>query len=161
MKSRLGILQSNAKSENGFHGQEIRPQCGFQLKISKSGFRGFPYLPFEWEIRKQICKTVPVNSGIFFLLIMRARARPPSLRTVLQMLFRIYPTPPKKNRRKGYRFRIWRSTSNPKSTIQNLDPDFPIEHNLSKLQFRKRLSSGSTFTPKWLKDICVFLLRER
>ena len=72
------------------------------------------------------------------------------------------PTPPpKKNRRKGYRFRIWRSTSNPKSAIQNLDPDFPIEHNLSKLQFRKRLSSGSTFTPKWLKDICVFLLRER
>ena len=75
------------------------------------------------------------------------------------------PPPPlphtKKNRRKGYRFRIWRLTSNPKFAIQNLDPDFPIEHNLSKLQFRKLVSSSSNFTPKWLKDLCVSLQQER
>lgn len=40
------------------------------------------------------------------------------------------------------RFRIWRSISNLKSGIQNPNPaDFPIERNLSKLQFRKLLSS--------------------
>ena len=50
------------------------------------------------------------------------------------------------------RFRLWRSISN---------PDFPIERNLSKLQFRKLLSSGSNFTPKWLKDLCVSLQQER
>ena len=54
------------------------------------------------------------------------------------------------------RFRIWRSISNLKSGIQNPNPaDFPIERNLSKLQFRKLLSSGSTFTPKWLSDLVL------
>ena len=113
---------------------------------------------------KRDLQNVSREQWSFFLLIMRARARPLSLRTVLQMLFRIYPPPhqkKKKNRRKGYRFRIWRSTSNPKSAIQNLDPDFPIEHNLSKLQFRKLLSSSSNFTPKWLKNLCVSLQQER
>ena len=31
-KSGFRILQSNAKSENGFHLREIRPQGGFQLR---------------------------------------------------------------------------------------------------------------------------------
>lgn len=101
----------------------------------------------------------------FFLLIMRARSRPLSLRTVLKMLLRISPAPKKKQKERiskkrflsvEIRFRIWRSISNLKSGIQNPNPaDFPIERNLSKLQFRKLLSSGSTFTPKWLSDLVL------
>ena len=97
LKSRLGILQSNAKSENGFHLQEIRPQCGFQLKTFKSGFRGFLYLPFEWENTKTDLQNVSREQWSFFLLIMRARSGPLSLRTVLKMVFRISP---KKTERK-------------------------------------------------------------
>ena len=32
----------------------------------QSGFRGFLFLPFDWEIRKRICKTILVNSGLLF-----------------------------------------------------------------------------------------------
>ena len=39
----IRISQSNAKSENGFHLRVIRPQGGFQLRKSKSGFHGFPF----------------------------------------------------------------------------------------------------------------------
>ena len=35
------------------------------IKKSKTGFFGFPFLSFDWEIRKRICKTVLVNSGGF------------------------------------------------------------------------------------------------
>ena len=53
-------------------------------KKSKSGFRWFPYFPFDWEIQKLFPWTV-----VFFQLIMRARARPLSLRTVLKILPKI------------------------------------------------------------------------
>ena len=35
------ILQSNAKSENGFHLREIRPQGGFQLRDPNPDFMDF------------------------------------------------------------------------------------------------------------------------
>ena len=43
------------------------PSSGWiSIKKSKSGFFGFPFLSFDWEIRKRICKTVLVNSGLLF-----------------------------------------------------------------------------------------------
>ena len=43
------------------------PSSGWiSIKKSKSGFFGFPLLSFDWEIRKRICKTVLVNSGLLF-----------------------------------------------------------------------------------------------
>ena len=36
------------------------------IKESKSGFFGFPFLSFNWAIRKRICKTILVNSGLLF-----------------------------------------------------------------------------------------------
>ena len=36
------------------------------IKKSKSGFHGFLFLPFDWEIRKRICKTILVNSSLLF-----------------------------------------------------------------------------------------------
>ena len=37
-KSGFRVLQSNAKSENGFHLREIRPQGGFQLRNPNPDF---------------------------------------------------------------------------------------------------------------------------
>ena len=34
------------------------------IKKSKSGFFGFPFLSFDWEIWKRICKTVLRNSSL-------------------------------------------------------------------------------------------------
>ena len=36
------------------------------MKKSKSEFFFISFLPFDWEIRKRICKTVLVNSGLLF-----------------------------------------------------------------------------------------------
>ena len=54
-------------------------------------------LPFDWEIRKRICKAILVKIGVFFWLIMHARARPLFLRTVsFQILLRISQSKGKK-----------------------------------------------------------------
>ena len=101
------------------------PSSGWiSIKKSKSGFFGFPFLSFVWEIRKRICKTVLVNSGLL-LLIMRVHAGPLFLRTVFQILFRISQSNGKKENPKrniaalksvfGFRVRL---------QIQN--PDFKI-----------------------------------
>ena len=37
------LSQSNAKSENGFHPREIRPQGGFQLRNPNPDFLDFPF----------------------------------------------------------------------------------------------------------------------
>ena len=37
------LSQSNAKSENGFHLREIRPQGGFQLRNPNPDFLDFPF----------------------------------------------------------------------------------------------------------------------
>ena len=43
------------------------PSSGWiSIKKSKSGFFGFPFLSFDWEIRKRICYTVLVNSSLLF-----------------------------------------------------------------------------------------------
>ena len=66
------------------------PSTGWiSIKKFKSGLHGFPFYHSIGKSEKKICKTVLVNSGLFFLLIMRARARPLFLRTVFQILFRI------------------------------------------------------------------------
>ena len=43
--------------------QSKNPSSGWiSIKESKSGFRGFPSLPYDWEIRKRIL----LNSGLLF-----------------------------------------------------------------------------------------------
>ena len=49
LKSGLRILQSNAKSENGFHVREIRPQ-------DESGFHGFPFYCLIGKSEKRFAK---------------------------------------------------------------------------------------------------------
>ena len=58
-----------SKSKSGFPNRTRNPKTSsgwISIKKSKSGFFGFPFLSFDWEIRKRICKTVLVNSGLLF-----------------------------------------------------------------------------------------------
>ena len=78
-------------------------------------------LPFGWEIRKRICKTVLVNSGLF-VLIMRARARPLFIIRTVSFKFRFgFPngTVNRKSKNRFFSveicFWIWRFIANPKS----------------------------------------------
>ena len=59
-------MQTNTKSENGFHLLEICPQGGFQLRNPNPDFKDFLFT-VRWEIRKSICKTVLVNNGVLFV----------------------------------------------------------------------------------------------
>ena len=70
---RFWILQSNAKFVF-----VLRVDFNLEIQIRISWISS---LPFDWEIRKRICKTVLVKSGLFSL-IMRACARLLFLRTV-------------------------------------------------------------------------------
>ena len=54
-----------SKSKSGFPNRTRNPSSGWiSIKKSKSGFFGFPFLSFDWEIRKRICKIVFRNSGL-------------------------------------------------------------------------------------------------
>ena len=83
----IQILKWNAKSENGF--PLWNPSSGWiAIKKSKSGFHGFPFYRSIGKSEKRFAK--PFSwTAVFFLLIMRAQARPLILRTVFQILFRI------------------------------------------------------------------------
>ena len=67
-------MQSNAKSKNGFHLREICPQDGCQLRNPNPDFMDFL---FTVRLRnpKKDCKTVLVNSGVFFAVVNYACAR--------------------------------------------------------------------------------------
>ena len=104
-------MQSNTKSENGFHLREACPRGGFQLRNPNPDFMDFLFA-VRWEIRKRICITVLVNCGV--LLVNHACACKTAVLSV------------------KIRFRISRSIANPKSGFQNLNPDFPIKRTRTK-----------------------------
>ena len=58
------------------------------IKKSKSGFHGFPFCRSTAKSEKGFARLFSWTA-VFFLLIMRARARPLFLRSVFQILFRI------------------------------------------------------------------------
>ena len=65
------------------------PSSGWiSIKKSKSGFHGFPFYRSIGKSEKGFAKLFSWTA-VFFLLIMRAHARPLFLRTVFQILFRI------------------------------------------------------------------------
>ena len=65
------------------------PSSGWiSIKKSKSGFHGFPFYRSIGKSEKGFAKLFSWTV-VFFLLSMRARARPLFLRTVFQILFRI------------------------------------------------------------------------
>ena len=77
----------NSFSDFTFEKSVLRVDFNLEIQIRISWISS---LPFDWEIRKRICKTVLVKSGLFSL-IMRARARPLFLRTVSFNPFSDFP----------------------------------------------------------------------
>ena len=118
-KSGFRVLQSNAKSENGFHLREIRPYGGFQLRNPNPDFMDFLLL-FDWEIRKRICKTIIVNCGLLFANYARA-CKAAVLKNCLSNPFSDFPKKRKEREFKNrylsveIRFQISHSIVNPKS----------------------------------------------
>ena len=84
-----------AKLENGFHLQEIRPQGEFQLRNPNPDFMDFFFTVRLGNPKKDLQNYSRELSVVPFLLIMRALARP-LLRTVFQILFRIFQSVGKK-----------------------------------------------------------------
>ena len=63
-KSRFPNRMGNPKTD--FTSEKSVLRVDFNIKKSKSKFFGFPFLSFDGEIRKRICKTVLMNSGLLF-----------------------------------------------------------------------------------------------
>ena len=78
-------IEREIRSDFTFEKSVLRVDYNLEIQIRISWISS---LPLDWEIRKRICKTVLVNSGLF-LLIMRVPERPLFLRTVFQIVFRI------------------------------------------------------------------------
>ena len=126
------------------------PSSGWiSIKKSKSGFFGFPFLSFDWEIRKRICKTVLLNSGLLFTNYACA-CKTAVPKDSFSILFRISQSNGKKENpttpdldflieihpedgflggeiRFGFRVRL----GNPDLDFEKLNPDFPIERTLN------------------------------
>ena len=58
-------MQSNLKSENGFHLRENRPQGRFQLRNPNPDFMDFLFI-VRLGNPKTICETILLNSGLLF-----------------------------------------------------------------------------------------------
>ena len=93
-----------------------------------------PYLRFDWEIRKRICKTILVNSGLLF-----ANYACACKTAVFQILFQVRISLPKKRKEREWknrylsveiRFQISRSIANQKSWFWNLKLNFQIKRTL-------------------------------
>ena len=115
-KSGFRIFQSNASERIS---PPRNPSSGWiSIKKFTSGFHGFPFYRSMVKSEKGFAKLFSWTA-VFFLLLMRARARPLFLRTVFQTLFRISQSNGKKKR-------------NPNTYISgcvrfgNLDLDFKI-----------------------------------
>ena len=86
-KSGFRILQSNASERIS---PPRNPSSGWiSIKKFTSGFHGFPFYRSMVKSEKGFAKLFSWTA-VFFLLLMRARARPLFLRTVFQTLFRIF-----------------------------------------------------------------------
>ena len=62
-------MQSNAKCKTDLTPTPRDRSRNPSPRLPNSGFHGFPLLPFYWEMRKRICRTVLVNSVLFSCLL--------------------------------------------------------------------------------------------
>ena len=94
-KSGFRILQSNASERIS---PPRNPSSGWiSIKKFTSRFHGFPFYRSMVKSEKGFAKLFSWTA-VFFLLLMRARARPLFLRTVFQTLFRISQSNGKKKK---------------------------------------------------------------
>ena len=113
----FAVERKNRKTDFIFQKFVLRVDFNLEIQIRISWIYS---LPFDWEIRKRICKTVLVKSGLFSL-IMRACVRLLFLTTVsFKSLFGFSNRTVKrksKNRFLSVEIRFWisRSIANPRS----------------------------------------------
>ena len=101
------------------------PSSGWiSIKKSKSGFHGFPFYRSIGKSEKGFAKLFSWTV-VFFLLSMRARARPLFLRTVFQILFRISQSNGKKENPKT-NISALKSVFGFRVPLQIQNPDFKI-----------------------------------
>ena len=94
------------------------------------------FLPFDWEIRKRICKSVLVNSGLLFANYACA-CKTAVLKNSFSNPFSDFPIERKNENPKTdisalksvFGFRVRLEIRNP--DFENLNPDFPIERTLN------------------------------
>ena len=129
LKSGFRILQSNAKSENGFYLREIRPQGGFQLRNPNPDFMDFRFTILLGNPKKdsQNCSREQQS----FLPLTRARARPLFLRTVFQILSPIFQSNGKNENPKTY-ISALKSVFGFHVRFQIRNPDFKIKIQISQ-----------------------------
>ena len=107
----------------------ICPQGGFQLRNPNPDFMD-SFLPFDWEIRKRICKTTLVNSGLLFAKYACA-CKTAVLKDSFSNLFLGFPNRTVKMKIQNrylsveIRFRISRSIAKPKSGFSKSKSRFP------------------------------------
>ena len=135
LKSGFRILQSNAKSENGFYLREIRPQGGFQLRNPNPDFMDFRFTILLGNLQKdsQNCS----RERRSFLLLTRARARTLFLRTVFQILFPIFQSNGK--------------NENPKTDISALKSvfGFHVRFQIRNPDFKIKIQISQSNEPSW------------
>ena len=107
------------------------------IKKSKCGFHGFHFYRWIGKSEKRFAKLLSWRA-VFFLLIMRVRARPLFLRKVFQILFRISQS---KGKDENLKIDISTLIANLKSVFLNLNPDFLIERTLKLACEKSGLSS--------------------
>ena len=137
------------------------PSSGWiSIKKSKSGFHGFPFYCSMGKSEKRFAELFSWTV-VFFLLIMRARARPLFLRTIFKSFFG-FPKKKKKKKDNGKEGNPRTDISALKSVsdfafdykseirILNLSTKYkfitlPWTRRISRLYFRRSLGSGFVF----------------
>ena len=135
LKSGFRILQSNAKSENGFYLREIRPQGVFQLRNPNPDFMDFRFTILLGNPQKDSQNCCREQRS--FLLLTRARARPLFLRTVFQSFFLI-------SQSNG-------QNENPKTDISALKSvsGFHVRFQIRNPDFKIKIPISQANEPSW------------
>ena len=125
LKPGFRILQSNAKSENGFYLREIRPQGGFQLRNPNPDFMDFRFTILLGNPKKDSQNCSPEQRS--FLLLTRARARP-----LFSNPFSDFPVEREKNENPKTDISALKSVFGFHVRFQIRNPDFKIEIQISQ-----------------------------
>ena len=119
----FGFCNRTRNPKTDFTSEKSVPRVD-SIKKSKSRFHGFPFYRSIGKSEKGFAKLFSWTA-VFFLLIMRAHARPLFLRTVFQILFRISQSNGKKENPKT-NISALKSVFGFRVRLQIRNPDFKI-----------------------------------
>ena len=147
------------------------PSSGWiSIKKSKSGFFGFPFLSFDWEIQKRIWKTVLRSSGIACTRII-SKKKTAIHENSFANSFSDFPIERQKGKSKKFGFGFLNIEIHPEDRFLRGEIRFWISHSIGKSGFPNRTHSKTycqsqligcsrTGTYKQLKHILTHSLLE-